>query len=117
VTQSPEDMGALEPFILQSCSSFAFFPSPKIEDITLKTKFGFDAARIELFRSLQPREFLYHALRGSGDLWKVLKLTMDPYRYWMFTTSPNDVAKREAAIEKYGSPMKAIQILAAGGAA
>jgi type IV secretory pathway VirB4 component len=112
--QTPEDMGSLEPTILQNCSSFAFFPNYKIRPDVLKTKFGFDDAKIAIYRALPPREFLFHALRGNGrDIWKVLKLTIDPMRYWLYTTSAVEVMKRERAIAEHSSVHEAIRILAA----
>jgi type IV secretory pathway VirB4 component len=116
VTQSPEDYGLLEPFVLQNCTSFVFFPNPKISEEVLR-RFGFDDARIEVFRELKPREFLLHGTRGTaGDLWKVLRLTVDPYRYWMCTTSPNDAVLREKVFAELG-PEEGLKKLAAGGAA
>lgn len=118
VTQSPEDCGLLEPFVLQNCTSFLFFANPKIEESVLR-RFGMDDARIEVFRSLQTasHEFMFHGLRHSGDLWKVLRLTLDPYRYWMYTTSPNDVVKREKAVAERGLTEGLKYLAATGGVA
>lgn len=117
VSQSPEDYGQLEPFVLQNCSSFCFFPSPKISDEILH-RYGMDDARIEVFRALKSqREFLFHGLDGRGghETWKTLLLTVDPYRYWMSTSTPEEVAVRERLFSEIG-PMAALDQLSKGAA-
>jgi type IV secretion system protein VirB4 len=115
VCQSPEDLGELEPFVKQNCTSFCFYPNEKISDEKLAT-YGMDEARMKIHRALPPQEFLFHALggraSGSGEAWKVLKLTVDPYRYWMATTTPEESARRSQVFEAVG-PVEGLRQLAA----
>jgi type IV secretory pathway VirB4 component len=111
LTQTPDDLGALRTFVMESCSTFAFFYSPGMVK-SLKENFDWDDHRIEVFQSLLPREFLYHE-EGQKDLWKKLKLTVDPLRYWLYTTRPDEVDLREKTIAQQGDLVTGLQHLAA----
>jgi hypothetical protein len=120
VIQSPEGLERLTPFVKQNCTSFFFFANPDISDNVLR-EFGMDDARIATYRSVKRGEFLFHARRkgeDKEDIWKVLKLTLDPYRYWMSTTTPEEVVLRDRTIKECGGLlMEGLKALAAGGAA
>ena len=118
VIQSPEGLEKLAPFVKQNCTSFFFFSNPDISDATLRD-FGMDDARIATYRSVKRGEFLFHARRkgeDKEDIWKVLKLSLDPYRYWMSTTTPEEAVLRNRVIDDHGL-IEGLKVLAAGGAA
>ena len=100
-TQSVDELAksAILEVLVESCSSKIFLANPSLNEDLYRDVLKLPPHTIELIRALRPKgQFLVN----TASLTKVLNLEVDPKSYWLYTNDPNDNARRDDAIRKYG---------------
>jgi type IV secretion/conjugal transfer VirB4 family ATPase len=100
-TQSVDDLmkSDLLEVLVESCSTKIFLANPSLNEDLYRETFKLNETAISLVRSLRPKGQL---LIVRPDLTKVLNLEVDPRSYWIYTNDPNDNARRDDAIRRFG---------------
>lgn len=115
VSQSLQDFAEVRG-ILQNTSSFFLGRLPG-EDKALAEILDLPNSALEAFRSLSGRKGQYAEFmawirredRMEGDL---IRVEASPEEYWLFTTNPLEIERRNRAVQEQGSLTRAIEVLA-----
>jgi type IV secretion/conjugal transfer VirB4 family ATPase len=100
-TQSVDELAksAILEVLVESCSSKIFLANPSLNEDLYRDVLKLPPHTIDLIRALRPKgQFLVN----TPAITKVLNLEVDPKSYWLYTNDPNDNARRDDAIRKYG---------------
>ena len=95
--------------LIESMPTKLFLANPDLP-ADVADLFRLNDTEMSCIRGLQPKRELY--LRRSG-LAAVTRLQVDPQSYWLYTSSPHDAARRQAAVEEHGLA-RALDILTKG---
>jgi type IV secretion system protein VirB4 len=100
-TQSSDDLerSDLLRVVVESCSAKFFLADPGGNPHMFRDVFGLNEAEIRRITTLIPRRQL---LLKQGDAAKVLNLQVEPESYWLYTNTPSDNVRAQAAIAALG---------------
>ncbi|MCZ0934965.1 MAG: DUF87 domain-containing protein [Gemmatimonadetes bacterium] len=93
--------------LLESIPTKLFLANPELPD-EAAALFRLNDSEVAQVRELTPKRELY--LRRPDEA-AVLRLTVDPESYWLYTSSPLDAEKRAEAVAKHGLA-RALEVLA-----
>ena len=96
--------------ILESLPHRIYLANPDLPDSAAEA-LQLSATEVALIRRLQPKCELYLKSRGGNSL---LRLLVGRGEYWLYTSTPTEVAKREQALERAGNLPAALRELAGG---
>jgi type IV secretion system protein VirB4 len=85
--------------VVQSCPNKFFLANQSIDRAQHTDLFGLNDMELDRLANLEPKG---EVLLKRTDITKVLKVKVDPRSYWLYTNTPADNARREAAIAQYG---------------
>lgn len=113
ISQSPHDFAQI-PGILDNANTFLLGPTSI--DKEMWKAIGLEGPPSEYQNLSQHKgkfsEFLLLQRTSAGLQGEVIRIESDPETYWALTTDPNDMAKRQKAIEQMGTLEEAISELA-----
>jgi type IV secretion system protein TrbE len=100
-TQSGDDLyrSDLLPVVVESCATKMFLANPGMDRAAYSERFHLNQTEADLVAGLIPKQ---QVLLKRPNLAKVVNLHVDPTEYWLYTNSPYDNARRQAAFEKHG---------------
>jgi type IV secretion system protein TrbE len=100
-TQSGEDLLRSEmlAFVVESCPTKLFLANPGMDVAAWREVFHLNHTEAELIRNLSPKGEMF---MKRPDLSKVLRLTVDPKSYWLYTSDPYESERRREAFARYG---------------
>ena len=100
-TQSIEDFASADLLrtVVQGCPTKLLLANPAVDHALYRELFQLNATELELLTDLIPRRQL---LLKRPTLAKVLTLNVDPRSYWLYTNTPADNERAEAAFREYG---------------
>jgi type IV secretion/conjugal transfer VirB4 family ATPase len=100
-TQSVDDLAKSDilEILVESCGTKLFLANPSLNEDLYKSVLKLPDSAIDLIRSLRPKGQL---LVSKPTHTKVLNLDVDPRSYWLYTNDPNDNARRDEAIRRFG---------------
>ena len=100
-TQSTDDLERSEVLrvVVESCSAKFFLANPGCDPRVYRDVFGLNDAEIDRIATLMPRQQL---LLKQGESAKVLNLHVEPESYWLYTNTPSDNVRAQAAIATLG---------------
>jgi type IV secretion system protein VirB4 len=93
-TQSPEDLR-----VLDSLPTKIFLANPDADFTFYTEKFHLNPREVEVIQTLIPKRDM---LVKTATMGKKVTLTVDPRSYWLYTSSPKDTERLEAAIREHG---------------
>jgi type IV secretion system protein VirB4 len=115
-TQSTKDLGPHAEVIRNACPD-ALFLGGAFNRQTYEELFEMNANQLDIIPTLARGEILIlRKKRGVGNYAKVIQLTVDEKSKWLYSTHPQDVRRRAAALREHGRE-KAFDILAVSTAA
>jgi type IV secretion system protein VirB4 len=100
-TQSSDDIARSEivQVAVENCPTKLFLANPDMKEEVYGPLFHLNTEEIRRIRQLRlKKQFLLKQPTHS----KVLNLNVDPKSYWLFTTNPYEITRREEAFRKYG---------------
>ena len=100
-TQSSDDLDRSDVLrvVVESCASKCFLANPGCDPRVYRDIFGLNEAEIDRIATLVPRQqFLFK----QGEAAKVLNLHVEPESYWLYTNTPADNRRTDAAIAALG---------------
>ncbi len=113
-TQSGVDVteGSAAAALLESCPTRIFLANPTMDAGHYGQVFALSESETQAIRELQPKRELY--LRRPQEA-EALRLHVDRRSYWLYTSNPNEAARRERALEAHGGDLEAaLEALANG---
>ena len=111
-TQSASDLAASHEAraLIESCPTKVFLANRAFRR-DLADTFGLDVHEIDIIRGLVPKRELY--LRRPDEA-ALLRLSVDPESYWLYTSSATDAERRSALAREHGM-LGAVRLLAREG--
>jgi type IV secretion system protein TrbE len=100
-TQSSDDLDRSDVLrvVVESCASRCFLANPGCDPRVYRDIFGLNEAEIDRIATLMPRQqFLFK----QGEAAKVLNLRVEPESYWLYTNTPADNVRADAAVAAFG---------------
>ncbi|MFL6446127.1 MAG: VirB4 family type IV secretion system protein [Bryobacteraceae bacterium] len=98
LTQAAQDLGENTAIIVNACTTQLFLPDRTFDRALYQRLFNLNDQEVANLASLAPREAM---LKRAGYS-KVLKLSLDPRSYWLFSTKPKDRQRRAQEIAEHG---------------
>jgi type IV secretion system protein VirB4 len=100
-TQSSDDLERSDVLrvVVESCAATFFLANPGCDAHVFRDIFGLNDTEIRRITTLTPRQQL---LFKQGSAAKVLNLHVEPESYWLYTNTPSDNVRAQAAIATLG---------------
>jgi type IV secretion/conjugal transfer VirB4 family ATPase len=100
-TQSLEDFASADLLrtVVESCPTRLLLANPSLDRRTYADLLQLNDRELDLLTSLVPRQ---QVLLKRAQLAKVLTLRVDPHSYWIYTNTPGDNARVDAALRAHG---------------
>lgn len=100
-TQTIEDFASADLLrtVVESCPTKLLLANPALDRARYADLFGLNDLELEVVADLTPRQ---QFLLKRPNLGKVLTLNVDPHSYWLYTNTPLDNERVDAAVQTYG---------------
>ena len=100
-TQSLDDFASADLLrtVVESCPTRLLLANPSLDRQQYAELLQMNERELDLLTSLLPRQ---QVLLKRAQLAKVLNLRVDPRSYWIYTNSPGDNARVDAALRAHG---------------